>query len=85
MRKAFILFAIAIGLLAFGLLLMPSAEAQTSNRAEILMDQTAGVVRVIIDGQEVARFTADGLHVRNDISFSGTIADTNAHVGIGKE
>ncbi len=36
------------------------------------------VIRVLIDGSEVARFDAAGLHVQGDITYVGMIKDIGA-------
>jgi hypothetical protein len=36
------------------------------------------VIRVLIDGSEVARFDAAGLHVKGDITYGGIVKDVGA-------
>lgn len=57
-------------------LALQKAKAQASPRVEIVADETAGIARIMIDGKEVARFTADGLDVPGDIKFGGVMTDT---------
>ncbi len=53
-----------------------AANGKQTDRIRLVTDQSAGVVRIVIDGKEVARFTADGLQVRDAIEYGGTITDT---------
>ncbi|RVI30870.1 hypothetical protein [Sinorhizobium meliloti] len=48
---------------------------QGNQRVTFLTDQQAGVVRIVIDGKEVARIDATGLYVHGDIAYTGTITD----------
>jgi hypothetical protein len=41
----------------------------------VVEDQASGVVRILIDGKEVAHFAADGMHVRDDIAYGGVLTD----------
>lgn len=49
-----------------------SAAPQTRIEA----DEKAGIVRIIVEGREVAHIDASGLHVRGDIEFGGILTDT---------
>ncbi len=51
-----------------------TASAQ-AHRVTIVADEQAGAVRIVIDGKEVAQFTAGGLAVRDDIEFGGVFTD----------
>jgi hypothetical protein len=53
----------------------PAVPATSGKRVELLPDQKAGALRVVIDGTPVAWFDADGLHVRQNIEYGGTISD----------
>ena len=56
-----------------------SPETNTeSPKTEIIADDEAGTVSIVIDGKIVGLFTKDGLHVLGDIVYSGTITDTGA-------
>lgn len=47
-------------------------------KTEIIADEAAGTVSIVIDGKTVGLFTKDGLHVLGDIVYGGTITDTGA-------
>jgi hypothetical protein len=49
---------------------------EPTDRVEIIPDQDAGAVRILIDGREVATIDADGLHVAGNIAYTGNITDT---------
>jgi hypothetical protein len=49
---------------------------EPADTVEIITDQEAGAVRILIDGREVATIDADGLHVAGNIAYTGTLADT---------
>jgi hypothetical protein len=56
---------------------VPAASAGAkSQRVELIPDQKAGALRVVIDGKPVAWFDADGLHVLQNIEYGGTVSDT---------
>lgn len=62
-----------VGVLA-GILLSSIVAAATSkaaNRAVVLPDEKAAIVRVMIDGREVARFDHDGLFVDGRVTTTG--------------
>ena len=62
--------------LAAALLFAPVvASAHEQDGVAIIADQEAGAVRFVIDGKEVARLDASGLHVREDISYGGALTD----------
>jgi len=54
------------------------ARAQAQERVVIVADQEAGAVRFVIDGEEVARLDASGLHVRESVSYGGVLTDYGA-------
>ncbi|MGE0061424.1 MAG: hypothetical protein AB7T86_05025 [Xanthobacteraceae bacterium] len=61
-----------------------TVHAQTPS-TQVLVDEDAGIIRFLIDGEEVGRFTAKGLEVRDDILFGGVITDQgHAQYGQGK-
>jgi hypothetical protein len=62
-------------LLATDIGIRNSANAEEKQRAAIITDEVNGIVRIVIDGREIARFTAEGLEVRNDIRFGGVATD----------
>lgn len=51
------------------------ATKPTGDRVEIRADQSLARVEFIIDGQPVAFLTADGLHVRGNVSYGGSLTD----------
>lgn len=54
---------------------IPVHAQSRPDRVVIEADQDSGVVRFVIDGREVARLDAAGLHVRGDINFGGALTD----------
>ena len=55
----------------------PSHAEDTANKGktEILVDENAGTVSILINGETAVLIDADGLHVRDSIEYGGTIAD----------
>ena len=54
----------------------PAAQPQPTGQQQatrIETDQKTGAVKIIVNGKEVARFDADGLHVQGPIDYQGTI------------
>ncbi len=49
------------------------AGQQPATRIET--DQKAGIIRFIVNGKEVARLDANGLTVRGNIAYTGTLTD----------
>lgn len=72
---AFLLVALMCGGAAFVLYHAHGASASDSPRTAVIADEQSGAIRFVIDGQEVARFAPNGLHVRNDMLFGGVITD----------
>lgn len=75
-RISFILFFVALLIVADSTARAVAARADNNNGTAIVTDGDHGIVRVMIRGKEVARFTADGLQVRDAIEYGGTITDT---------
>ena len=46
-----------------------------TTKTQIVVDEEAGTVSIIINGKEVATFFEDGLHIWGDASYNGTLAD----------
>jgi len=44
---------------------------------QLVVDTQAHTVRIVIEGKEVGRFDASGLHVIGNIDYSGFSTDTN--------
>lgn len=42
---------------------------------QVVQDEKAGVVRILIDGKEVFAIDAKGLHVEGDVVYSGVTTD----------
>lgn len=66
---------ILISLFSFPAIAEESAPPQQGERVQIITDQEAGAVRIVIDGQPVAIFDATGLHVRESIMYGERITD----------
>jgi hypothetical protein len=71
-----------ISILVIAITLIARAETGTNAaqpaaiRAAVVADEQAGVIRFYIDGQELMRLDADGLHVREDVEYGGALTDT---------
>lgn len=74
-RISFILFLFALLIVADSMARAAAARAD-NNSTTVVTDVEHGIVRIVIKGKEVARFTADGLQVRDAIAYGGTITDT---------
>lgn len=57
----------------------PAQEQRGAESLAIVEDEEAKTFRFLIDGSEVARLDADGLHVRDSIEYGGSITD----IGVG--
>jgi len=55
-------------------------EPATEETTRLEVDDEAGVIRFIINGQEQARIDGTGLHAREDVSYGGMLTD-HGHVG----
>lgn len=51
-------------------------EPRGAQSLSIVEDHEAKAFRFLIDGKEVARLDADGLHVREGIEYGATLTDT---------
>ena len=51
----------------------PAATQPQPQATRIETDQKTGAVKIIVNGKEVARFDAEGLHVQGPIDYQGTI------------
>lgn len=82
----YLIVALILALLASVALLLPHvAGAQdkarldvsvpASDDLQIIEDQQARAFKFMIDGKEVARLGAGGLHVFGNISYGGTLSD----------
>jgi hypothetical protein len=58
-----------------------TARAAKPAATQVIADDEAGIVLVMVQGTEVARFDARGLHVAGDLSYSGQITDTGTQQG----
>lgn len=52
------------------------APAQAGEATRIETDQKTGIVRIIVNNREVARFDAKGLHVQQNVDYGGILTDT---------
>lgn len=54
----------------------PAAPQPTGQQAtRIETDQKTGAIEIIVKGKEVARFDANGLHVKDSIDYGGLLTD----------
>lgn len=72
------------GAMAAGLMLSVPANAQDDNaaleplgseRTEIIADDEEGVIRFLVEGEEVARLTRDAFEIRGDVRYGGVMLD----------
>ncbi len=75
MRDFILVFVAALFASVFTYLIADRAASAQAHSAAVVADEEHGVVRIVIDGKDVARFEGSGLHVRDDIRFGGVIAD----------
>jgi hypothetical protein len=54
-----------------------SQEKEAATRLEV--DKAQNVVRIIIDGKEVAFFDKDGLNIKGDIKHTGLLKNEQPH------
>lgn len=73
--RFFLLIAFVLG---FASASLAWADKLSTERVQILTDQQAGTVRIVIDGQAVMTVDAEGAHVNGDISYSGVTVDTGS-------
>ena len=49
--------------------------AHAGPSTQVVADEAAGVVRVMVKGKEVAHFDEQGFHVDGDVTYAGAIKD----------
>jgi hypothetical protein len=62
-------------LLAFVPLAPAIATQSPDTKPEIITDPKTNTVRIMIDGKEVVRIDANGLHVTGDLTYTGVESD----------
>lgn len=74
---------------AFAILIYTAASANSpappsfpitaigDDSTRLVADPKSHTVSIVIEGREVARFDADGLHVTGNLDYSGTTTDTS--------
>ena len=78
----YLITSLVLALVALVLILMPhfakakSGSSAPSETVAIIEDHNSKSFRFLIEGKEVARIDASGLHVRESIAYGGTITDT---------
>jgi hypothetical protein len=75
MRRFVFVLAFCLTLSVPALAEEPPAAPAGTPKVEIIEDQEAGAVRVLIDGKEVLTIDASGLHVSGSIIYTGSITD----------
>ena len=65
----------AMPVVASGPDLPATATPAAAGKTEIVTDEKAHVVRILIDGKEVVAIDAKGLHVDGDVEYSGVTTD----------
>lgn len=74
-RHLFVL--LCAGYVALGSSLLVSVKKpEARDRVEIVRDLTTGTFRIVIEGKDVMTVNDKGLQVNGDLSFSGTMKDT---------
>jgi hypothetical protein len=58
-----------------------AAIKTSASTPEIVVDKAKGVIRFMVDGKEVATITKDGLTVKWDVSYTGTLKDADTAEG----
>lgn len=53
-----------------------SANDSAAATTDVVVDEEAGTVRVLINGREMVLIDHEGLHVKGDVSFNGMLVDT---------
>lgn len=51
-----------------------STKSKALTRTAVVADEEAGVIRFFIDGKEMGRFDAQGLHVRDDLVYGSELS-----------
>ena len=49
--------------------------AKDENKTKVIVDEDAGVIRFIINGKEAAQINANGLSIRDNFEYGGTLLD----------
>ena len=77
MRESWFIIVLIIIALASALYVIQNANrgAAAEPQTAVVADEQAGIVRIIIEGREAARFDAAGLHVRENIDYGGMLTD----------
>ena len=57
----------------------PNSDREPTAQTRIVTDNATGTVSILVDGREIVRIDADGLHVNGDIDYSGAITDGNRY------
>ena len=79
MRSSWFTFSLCLFLLLGTMSVLSGGHAAAKSgdgKTQVVTDEQAHVVRVIIDGKEVLTIDAKGLHVNGNVEYSGTIRDT---------
>ena len=82
MRSCFVNRVRVCALITFVLALAAASFAfaenfPSHNRVEIVSDQKAGTVKIVIDGKAIMNVDERGVHVTGNVDYSGFITDTN--------
>ena len=49
--------------------------SKDENKTKIIVDEEAGVIRFIINGEEAAQINSNGLSIRDNFEYGGTLLD----------
>jgi hypothetical protein len=77
--RSIIAFFVFLSLMFFAANFAAEAIGRTSaERVQIVEDQQAGAVRILIDGRPVVVINESGLRVTGDVDYTGVIQDTGS-------
>ena len=80
MRESFVVIVLIIIAIVSAFYVIKDANngvvAEDPLRTAVVADEQAGIVRIIIEGLEAARFDARGLHVQANINYGGSLTDS---------
>ncbi len=73
--KRTLLLAVLVLLLHFVPAIASPSSPSGDSKPQIITDPKTNAVRILIDGKEIVRIDAAGLHVTGDLTYTGTEID----------
>lgn len=58
------------------------AQDSLSDKPQIIVDEENEQVVLLVKGKSIAVFSAEGLHVEGDFTYSGTLRDVGENGGV---